>query len=375
MGLKKGDKVRFLNTTGGGIIVKQLNSYMVLVEIEDGFEVPVLMNEVVKIGESTPASRIFLQEDERKARHSREEQHKAVKQENKKQETAWEVEKDYTLEDEQTYMSIKPDNDVEKGIYLGWFPIDVEKIQVSDVEIVLFNYTNCEIIYSIFLQKTKSGFIGYDYGTIPANNSQIIDVIKADKLDMWQKGEVQIIFFHEKTKAIQAPHSVTFNSKISQITDIANLQAFPIYKQQKGIIHTLYRTASAEEKQKLVEESKYGAVLKQKNSSVFEISPVVNQFRIDDDTAEVDLHISKLLPDFSKMKAKDILQYQLSFFDKVLSSAIAYNYKKLIVIHGIGNGVLKNAILNRVSVNGDIEVKDAPFAKYGYGAVELYINY
>lgn len=45
-----GDRVRFLNTTGGGIVRKVLRSSgVVYVEDESGFEIPVLHNEVVKV--------------------------------------------------------------------------------------------------------------------------------------------------------------------------------------------------------------------------------------------------------------------------------------------------------------------------------------
>ena len=47
MNFKPGDKVRFLNTTGGGIVVKEINAFMVSVAIEDGFEIPTLTAELV----------------------------------------------------------------------------------------------------------------------------------------------------------------------------------------------------------------------------------------------------------------------------------------------------------------------------------------
>lgn len=49
MKFKPGDKVRFLNTVGGGTIVKELNEFMVSVAIDDGFEIPTLISELVAI--------------------------------------------------------------------------------------------------------------------------------------------------------------------------------------------------------------------------------------------------------------------------------------------------------------------------------------
>ena len=49
--IKVGDKVRFLNTTGGGVVRGFQGKDQVLVEDEDGFEVPALIRECVVVGE------------------------------------------------------------------------------------------------------------------------------------------------------------------------------------------------------------------------------------------------------------------------------------------------------------------------------------
>ena len=46
--VKVGDKVRFLNSVGGGTVVK-INKDIAYVEEEDGFETPVLIHECVVI--------------------------------------------------------------------------------------------------------------------------------------------------------------------------------------------------------------------------------------------------------------------------------------------------------------------------------------
>lgn len=51
-----GDKVRFLNDVGGGKVIAFRPGGIVLVEDEDGFDVPVPQNEVVVIEEDAPKS-------------------------------------------------------------------------------------------------------------------------------------------------------------------------------------------------------------------------------------------------------------------------------------------------------------------------------
>ena len=48
--MKIGDKVSFLSETGGGVIAGFQGKNIVLVEDEDGFQIPTPINEVVVIG-------------------------------------------------------------------------------------------------------------------------------------------------------------------------------------------------------------------------------------------------------------------------------------------------------------------------------------
>ena len=50
--IKAGDRVRFLNAVGGGVVKSVINKTMVSVEDSDGFEVPTLISELVVIDDS-----------------------------------------------------------------------------------------------------------------------------------------------------------------------------------------------------------------------------------------------------------------------------------------------------------------------------------
>jgi predicted RNase H-like nuclease (RuvC/YqgF family) len=65
--MKIGDKVRFLNDVGGGKVTGFRPGGIVLVEDEDGFDMPVPQNEVVVIEEAQPrAERKVVVEEKRK---------------------------------------------------------------------------------------------------------------------------------------------------------------------------------------------------------------------------------------------------------------------------------------------------------------------
>ena len=49
--MKIGDKVRFLSEIGGGVVAGFQGKNIVLVEDNDGFQIPVQINEVVVVGD------------------------------------------------------------------------------------------------------------------------------------------------------------------------------------------------------------------------------------------------------------------------------------------------------------------------------------
>ena len=51
--MKIGDKVRFLSEVGGGKVAGFQGKNIVLVEDEDGFQMPMMINEVVVVGEES----------------------------------------------------------------------------------------------------------------------------------------------------------------------------------------------------------------------------------------------------------------------------------------------------------------------------------
>ena len=59
--MKKGDTVRFLSETGGGKIVGFQSNNIVLVEDEDGFQIPFPINDVVVVSSDDYTSSKLVQ--------------------------------------------------------------------------------------------------------------------------------------------------------------------------------------------------------------------------------------------------------------------------------------------------------------------------
>lgn len=94
-----------------------------------------------------------------------------------------------------------------------------------------------------------------------------------------------------------------------------------------------------------------------------------------DETMEVDLHIAALLPGRNDIAASEILPYQIKAFRKVMQAEIRHRGKRIVFIHGNGEGVLKKqlqTILHREYPT--CLTMEARMQKYGTGATMVVIN-
>ena len=88
---------------------------------------------------------------------------------------------------------------------------------------------------------------------------------------------------------------------------------------------------------------------------------------------EVDLHIHELTASTKNMTDFQMLQLQLETAEKRLVKAIENKEKRLVFIHGVGKGKLKNELSVLFHRYRQVEFYDADFQKYGFGATEVYI--
>lgn len=88
---------------------------------------------------------------------------------------------------------------------------------------------------------------------------------------------------------------------------------------------------------------------------------------------EVDLHIEKLTASHKRMDAYDILNLQLDTVKRQLNFAMNKRIRKVVFIHGVGEGVLKSEIQFLLGRYENLKFYDADYQKYGMGATEVYI--
>lgn len=89
---------------------------------------------------------------------------------------------------------------------------------------------------------------------------------------------------------------------------------------------------------------------------------------------EFDLHIEKLVKSVKGMSNFDILTIQLETAQRHIDFAIRNRIPKIVLIHGVGEGVLKSELDFLFRKYPQLRVQEASYRKYGIGAVELYVK-
>ncbi|MBS1642682.1 MAG: Smr/MutS family protein [Bacteroidetes bacterium] len=90
----------------------------------------------------------------------------------------------------------------------------------------------------------------------------------------------------------------------------------------------------------------------------------------------VDLHMEKLSDNWQHMSNFEILNMQLSEFNKWYELAIAHQRQNLIVIHGVGSGKLKDEIHDILKTKKEVRYFINQYDhRFGYGATEIFFQY
>ena len=101
---------------------------------------------------------------------------------------------------------------------------------------------------------------------------------------------------------------------------------------------------------------------------------ILIQHMVGNGEAEVDLHIDMLTPDSATLAPHDAFELQMRYFRTCMNHAFANGVKKVTFIHGVGRGILKDEIQKELKQYEGIYTLDAPMAKYGAGAIEVYFS-
>jgi hypothetical protein len=336
-----GDKVRFLNETGAGIVTKIINKNSVGVTIEDGFELPFLISELVGIYDNKVVS---------------------VSEEKKVEEVSIVY---------QTNLTNQSEN--EKGIYLALSPEKLNDIGNSDFNLWLINNTAYDIYYCASVSNGKNYQV-FDKDELSSTNSRLIETIGKKKLDDFSVIKLDVLFFSKKPFDHQEPLSEIIKIKPARLFKQNAFVKNDFIPENALIMNVFDFKEDLYFEQPESQKADLSKLLFQKKSSGAH-SKISKPHKINNPEyeMEIDLHIEELIDNYGGMSNAEIIQVQLRHFQRALDKAINERYRTLNVIHGVGNGRLKQEVRS-ILKSMNIRFHDASYSKYGFGATEVVIS-
>lgn len=317
-----GDRVRLLHGKEEGVITRLSSGGQVEIEIEDGFRIPAMKSEVVVIDKAekeyfdTPSAPGTFVTGESRPK---------------------------TVEAGQ-----------KDGFFLAYVPYND---QVHDV--LLINTTKKEYLFSVDeLQGEASKNVAAGV-LLPSSSSKVAEKMIRD-FEQWPTLKVLMVPLNKKFEASPTPIERKVKFKAS---------AFFKHKGKAPLIDKEAYFFKLNEQEKLLDVKKLNEELNPDDPEIY------RRKKINRPASSIDLHIEKLTENHDLMSNGEMLQLQLTVFEKSLNDAIASGMDEITFIHGIGNGVLRKEIHRYLSqMKGIKYFKDSQKTNFGYGATAVKIH-
>lgn len=351
-----GDKVNFLNAVGGGKVTKIIDSRMVMVEIEDGFEVPCMISDLVLDYRSQPARQQQIVDTIQK-----EIQEKQLVQQQQEEEARHGGLRRFAKEAEK------------EGAYLAFVPHEQQWLLTGAMDVMLVNHTPYEMLYT-FTIKEEEKFVNVDYGQLDKYEKVVIETISREDLEYWCNGIVQAIFTRDSCDEVLLPLNAPFSLRANRFFKEGSYLMSGVLGEKAVMVCLSEIVALRHGDSDFTKLMKDGVGAQAPKKDLVKQEAPIDKHKTAQGEATVDLHIGELVDNILGLSSHDMFNIQMDYFKKMLDSAIAADYTKVTFIHGVGNGVLKNAIIEELKHYKNTENHMASIAKFGVGAIEVVIR-
>ena len=380
--MKIGDKVRFLSEVGGGRVSGFQGKDIVLVEDEDGFEIPTSVHDVVVVEQDDYAMGKMISakmEAQQKAEeHAATELHqgsrsiKSILNDHDEQ-TDMHVDEYDAADREITFRA--PVQDREGGnklsAYLAFVPVDIKEITHTRFETYIVNDSNYYIHYS-YLVAEGNAWTLKSVGEVEPNTKLFIEEFGREVLnDMGRIGVQLTAYKKDKPFLLKPAIDVQFRIDPVKFYKLHVFEENEFFK-QPSLLFTI--VDNDEVARPLVVDSKRLKEQMYKDEKIIAHEGKKKRQK-DDGTLVIDLHADELLETTAGMNAADILHYQLDVFKKTMDENKKKKGQKIVFIHGKGEGVLRHALVHELNYRyKSCTYQDASFQEYGYGATQVTIK-
>lgn len=349
---KQGDKVRFLNDVGGGIISRVEENGTVFVETTDGFEIPVSVKDVV-------LDRGFSMEENEEPVVVRKSQ-KPVTPKPDKGSSAQPI-------NPGPPMNIG--EDVPMHMLLGFIPENQGPVFNSPVACYLINDSPFFAFYSIGTWE-RGQYYHTAAGLIESDTKSLVKVFDHTALSRVNGFHIQVIWYSAGKYRRKQP--------VDRLIDIhlINFSKESYYRtneffEEKAVIFSVTDTEESIQ----AEEVEVPRTVVEQKSMADSDRPDSGRKKETTDTLEIDLHLDELAAGANQYTQQSYLALQMSRFHSAMEEAIAKKMRRLVVIHGVGQGTLKAQIRKELQEKyAGYLFQDASFREYGFGATMVHLT-
>jgi hypothetical protein len=309
MNIKLGDKVRFLNENMEGIVTSFKANNVIGVTIESDFEIPVLINEVVKIKFDDKAG-------------------------NNPEPTP--------------VKSFKAQNANPLGVFLAF-----ERIGDTDLDLHLHN-NFAEEVMVLYYQKMQGVYHLQKQFKLEKEDTVLIGKVLLNQFDQWPNFHFVIL----PIEPISVKPAVSISSEFSfQAKTFHNYWKHCFFLGKQAYV---FNVDAPLEKLNLT-------ALKQKDFSEKVVQTPIDLKAKPNNV--IDLHYDALQAN-GFGSASDITTFQMDVFMQTLEAAFVHRVSEMVYIHGVGNAYLKNKIRTYLSKHPETisSFEDADILKFGSGA-------
>ena len=371
--MKIGDKVRFLSEKGGGIVAGFQGKNIVLVEDEDGFEIPMQMRECVVIDtddyniakvNTTPSPRPSQRQEGKVSGTTTSVGNAPVPPSGRK--------------------SYSPPTEIKGNdtlnVKLAYVPQDIKAVTTTLFDAYLVNDSNYFLYYTYMVAEGKSWTVRA-HGLMEPNTKMYLEEFGKEFLNNMERVAVQLIPFKEEQSFLMKP-TACVELRIDTVK-FYKLHTFrdSDFFEEPALLYDVVKD-DAPVRQVFVDAVQLQDALLGKNAvdkssrpSGTKPSSTRQPVNPSTDIIEVDLHIHELLDNTAGMSNGEMLEYQLGVFRRTMEENRRRVGQKIVFIHGKGEGVLRRAIETELKTKyKSCTFQDASFREYGFGATMVTIR-
>lgn len=344
---KIGDTVRFLNSVGGGKVVR-IDGNIAYVD-EDGFETPVLLRECVVV---TPANPEPKSQSKYIAPTVVPEQPKIPKPET----------------------VVETDTGERLNIVLAYEPAEIKHLNTTTFDTYLVNDSNYFLYFTYLTRADGSGWVTRYAGIVEPNIQVFLGEVTREMLPEMDRVAIQYIAFkRDKEFKLKSPVAVEY---ALDTTKFCKLHCFHDndYFDSPVIAVDIVKN-DIPYRQMVIDSSQLEDAMRAKRQADRPNRQPVQRKEKRPQIIEIDLHIHELLDTTAGLSNSEMLEVQLKEFNRVMNENLRNKGQKIVFIHGKGEGVLRNALLKELSHKyKQCSVQDASFREYGFGATQVTIH-